>query len=98
MKSNLIALMSSIALVGCASTPDIDRVQRIPVYQEVPIELLSCTEAPILTDEEIEALETETQFIEQYLDPLIEAHQICFDSVQDVKDWNSSIRERNNNE
>lgn len=98
MWSKYLAFATMAVLVAsCASTPPaIDRVQKVPEYIVIPDEILArCPIAPLLTQEQRDALSTELEYNEEYVIPLFEAWEECHKVVKNVKELNKNAKQLN---
>lgn len=93
MIRNLLTLCSVFLILSCSTNTPPQPVEKIvtkteKIYHKVPEEILVCPLPPIVDPDTIE---TEKEFNERFVLEIYINNIICFDSINDVHDFNKSL-------
>ena len=97
MNKYLLCGILLFGLSACAGAPEPkpDRVQKVTEFVVFPDDKLRCPGEPQLSKEQIDAIETETDLVEQYMLPFVENMDECQAKLQDLREINEFHKSEN---
>lgn len=89
-------LICLLLLFGCTTRPQIDRVEIRTKFVATPEALMYCPKPPVLTEEQIKAIDTEQEYNEALVLPLYLNNETCYNSMNNIKAYNKGVEDLNN--
>lgn len=90
-----VIIAAVIALGACASRPQIDRVEIRDRYISIPNEMLICPKPPVLTKDELNAIDMEDEYNEKVVLPLYLNNETCYNTIKSIRSYNETVSKLN---